>query len=80
VLGRAAPDRRNAVSMVYVVIVLGIVLFATLVFNILVGSGVLRFKGALQFRVHKYAAYAMLAIACVHVFLALGVFIFQWFY
>jgi hypothetical protein len=66
--------------MVYVVIVLGIVLFATLVFNVLVGSRVLQFKGAMQFRVHKYAAYAMLAIACVHLFLALGTFVFAWFY
>jgi hypothetical protein len=67
-------------SMLYVVIVLGITLWLTLVFNTLLGLRVVKLKGVLHGRVHRWIAYALILGGLVHGFLALGTLVFGWFY
>ena len=52
-------------------LVLGVAAFAGLVFQILVGKRVIRFKGRMHMKVHRWAAYAVTILAGVHGFLAL---------
>ncbi|MBU4557047.1 MAG: hypothetical protein KJ747_09265 [Actinobacteria bacterium] len=53
----------------------GIVLFALLVFQMLVGLRVIHFKGKTHLKVHKWAAWALIAFALVHGSLALLFFV-----
>jgi hypothetical protein len=66
-------------NMLYVVIVLGITLWLTIVFNTLLGMRVVSFKGRLHSQVHRYVAFALVAVGIVHGFLALGTLVFGWF-
>lgn len=59
------------VPSVMMLTLLGVVAFAGLVFQILMGKRVIRFKGAAHMKVHRRAAYVITAIAGVHGFLAL---------
>ena len=66
-------------SMVYVVIVLGIVLWLLLVFNVLVGLRVVVFKGALHAKVHRWIAYVLVLGGLTHAMLTVGTLVFGWF-
>lgn len=52
-------------------VVLGMLAFAGLVFQILLGKRVIRLKGRTHMIVHRRVAYAITAIAALHGFLAL---------
>jgi len=54
------------------VLIGGLSLFALLVFQILVGLRKIKFKGRLHTKVHKWTAYAMLAVAIFHGLAALA--------
>ncbi|HET6498699.1 MAG TPA: hypothetical protein VFH17_06595 [Coriobacteriia bacterium] len=59
------------VPSVMVLTLLGIVAFAGLVFQILVGKRTIRFKGRTHMKVHRRTGYVITVIAGVHGFLAL---------
>lgn len=44
----------------------GLTLLTLLVFQVLVGARVIKFKPTVHFKVHKWTAYAMLVIALGH--------------
>ncbi len=48
----------------------GLVVFVLLVFQIMLGMRWIKLKGRTHWKVHKYVAWTIFAIACVH--LALG--------
>ncbi|MBE0417240.1 MAG: hypothetical protein IBX63_05705 [Coriobacteriia bacterium] len=52
-------------------VALGLLALGGLVFQILVGKRVIRFKGRTHMKVHRWVAYAVTAIAALHGFLAL---------
>jgi hypothetical protein len=52
-------------------VVLGVLAFAGLVFQILLGKRIIRFKGRTHMKVHRRLAYAITGVAAVHGFLAL---------
>jgi len=52
-------------------VVLGVLALAGLVFQILLGKRVIRFKGRTHMMVHRRVAYAITGIAAIHGFLAL---------
>lgn len=66
-------------TWLYVVIVAGITLWLTIVFQTLVGLRVVRFKGALHFKIHRWIAYGLIAAGLIHGFFALGTLVFGWF-
>ena len=49
----------------------GIVVFALLVFDLLVGLRVIKFKGRTHMKVHRWVAYAIVALTAAHGLLAL---------
>ncbi len=49
----------------------GMVVFALVVFQMLVGMRVIKFKGRTHMKVHKWGAWAMAVLAAGHGFLAL---------
>lgn len=49
----------------------GMVVFALVVFQMLVGTRVIKFKGRTHMKVHKRGAWAMAVLAAGHGFLAL---------
>jgi len=59
------------VPSVTLLTVLGILAFAGLVFQVLLGKRVIRFKGRTHMKVHRWVAYAITAVAAFHGFLAL---------
>jgi len=63
----------------YLVVVLGIVGFLLLVFEVLVGLRVVNFKGSLHTKVHRTIAFALVAWVLVHGVYALGTIVFGWF-
>lgn len=44
----------------------GILIFAVLVFQILLGTRKIKFKGPLHWKIHRWAAFAMLGLAIGH--------------
>jgi len=64
---------------VYLVVVGGITMFVLLVFQTLLGLRVIKFKGALHAKVHRYAAFVLIALALAHGTYALGTVVFGWF-
>ena len=52
-------------------VVLGVLAFGGLVFQILLGKRVIRFKGRTHQKVHRWVAYAITAVAAIHGLLAL---------
>lgn len=50
----------------------GAAIFLLLVFQVLVGLRKITFKGKLHMKVHKYGAYAMVALAVFHAIAALA--------
>ena len=56
-------------------LVLGIVTFVLLVFQVLVGMRVITFKGRTHMKVHMWGAFALLALSAVHGVYALVVFL-----
>lgn len=65
--------------MLYVVIVLGIALWLTLVFQTLVLLQVVRFEGPTHSRVQRWLSFALIAVGAVHAFLAVGTLLLGWF-
>jgi hypothetical protein len=63
----------------YLVVVGGVVMFLLLVFQTLLGLRVIKFKGALHRKVHRYVSFALIALALVHGTYALGTVVFGWF-
>jgi hypothetical protein len=55
----------------WLLVVLGVLAFGGLVFQILLGKRVIRFKGRTHMKVHRWLAYAITAFAAVHGLLAL---------
>jgi len=53
------------------IVVLGIVLLALTVFQMLVGMRKIRFKGRTHQKVHRWAAWALLALGLVHGFMGI---------
>lgn len=66
-------------NSLYLVIVLGITLWLTIVFEALVGLRIVRFKGALHSKVHRWIAYAIIAAGIVHGAFAFGSLVLGWF-
>ena len=50
----------------------GAAIFLLLVFQVLVGLRKIKFKGKLHMKVHKFGAYAMVALAAFHALAALA--------
>jgi len=67
------------VNWFYVTIGLGILLWSTIVFQTLLGLRIIKFKGALHAKVHRWIAFALIAFGLVHGFLAFGTMVFGWF-
>jgi hypothetical protein len=63
----------------YVVVTAGIFMFLLLVFEVLVGQRIIKFKGATHRKVHRAIAYTLVAFALVHGLYALGTLVFGWF-
>ena len=63
----------------YLIAIAGIFLFLLLVFEALLGLRVIKFKGRLHSRVHRYVAFTLIAFALIHGFYALGTLVFGWF-
>lgn len=59
------------VPSVALLTVLGVLSLSGLVFQILLGKRVIKFKGRTHMKVHRWVAYAVTAIAAVHAVLAL---------
>jgi hypothetical protein len=55
----------------WLLVVLGVLAFGGLVFQVLLGKRVIRFRGRMHMKVHRWLAYAITAVAAVHGFLAL---------
>ncbi len=54
------------VPSIQTVATVGIVVFALLVFQIMLGMRWIKLKGRTHWKVHKYVAWTLFAIACVH--------------
>jgi hypothetical protein len=52
----------------------GAVVFVMLIFELLVGLRVIKFKGRTHMKVHKWTAYAIVALTALHAILALILF------
>lgn len=50
----------------------GLTVFTLIGFQILVGKRKIKFKGPLHMKVHRWSAYAMLAVAALHAITALA--------
>ena len=66
-------------GLLYGIVVVGIVLLLALVFEALMGLRVVTFKGAAHRRIHRYLAFAIIAVGLIHGVLAVGHLIFAWF-
>jgi hypothetical protein len=49
----------------------GVLVFALLVFELLVGLRIIKFKGRTHLKVHKWAAYVLVALTALHGLLAI---------
>lgn len=67
------------IQPLYLVVVGGIFAFLTLMFQTLVGLRKITFKGALHAKVHRYIAYALIALTFLHGSFALATVVFGWF-
>lgn len=56
----------------YMLVAGGVTLFLLLVFQVLVGLRKIKFKGKVHLKVHKFGAYAMVALAAFHALAALA--------
>jgi cytochrome b561 len=52
-------------------VVVGMTIFALIVFQILLGKRTIKLKGKLHMQVHRAVAYAMVVLAVVHAYAAL---------
>jgi hypothetical protein len=59
-------------DLLLVIIVFGIVLWLALVFEALLGMRVIKFKGVLHGRIHRYVAYFLVIGGLLHGFAAVG--------
>jgi hypothetical protein len=66
-------------GLLYGIIVVGIVLLLTLVFEALMGLRIVKFTGPAHWKIHRYLAFAIIAIGLIHGVLAVGHLIFAWF-
>lgn len=64
---------------IYIIAAGGMTLFLLLVFQVLVGKRIIRFKGALHLKMHTWLAYALVAFALFHGMFAAGKLVFGWF-
>lgn len=67
------------IQPLYLVIVIGIVGFLLLVFEVLVGRRIIQFKGALHQKIHRRIAYTLVGAMLVHGLYAIGTMVFGWF-
>ena len=63
----------------YAIIVAGIILWLTLVFQVLMGLRIVKLKGPLHWRVHRWVAYFMIVWGLLHGTAAVGHLVFGWF-
>jgi hypothetical protein len=63
----------------YAIIGFGLLLWLTIVFQALTGLRIVKFKGALHWRVHRVVAYLLIVAGPIHGLFALGHFAFGWF-
>jgi hypothetical protein len=66
-------------DLLLLIIVAGIILWLTLVFEALLGMRVIKLKGPLHWRVHRILAYLIIAAGLIHGFVAVGHLVFGWF-
>lgn len=66
-------------NSLYVLIVIGITLWLTIVFEALVGLRIVKFKGALHAKVHRWLAYALIVVGAAHGAFAIGTLVLGWF-
>lgn len=66
-------------SLLYWVIIFGIVIWLALAFEILLGLRIIKLKSPLQWKVHRIVALTILGLGLVHGFVAIGSFVFGWF-
>jgi len=66
-------------GLLYGIVVGGVFLFLALVFQTLMGLRLVKFKGPLHWKVHRYLAFAILAIGLIHGVLAVGHIVYAWF-
>jgi hypothetical protein len=79
-VGTLEPDEKDpSMNSLYLVVVLGITLWLTIVFEALVGLRIVSFKGALHAKVHRWIAYAIIVGGVVHGALAFGSLVLGWF-
>lgn len=64
---------------IYLIAAGGVTVFVGLVFEALLGLRKIKFKGVLHHTVHRYTAYALIALAAFHGTYAAGTLIFGWF-
>jgi len=63
----------------YVILALGIVGLGLLVFQALTGLHVIRFRGAVHFKIHRWTGLTLLGVGLVHATIAVGFLFFGWF-
>lgn len=66
-------------NSLYLLIVFGIVLWLTLVFQTLVGLRIVRFRGALHAKVHRGISFALVVGGLAHGAFAIGSLVLGWF-
>lgn len=65
--------------ILWAILVAGILLFLTLVFEALLGTRVVALTGRLHWRVHRVIGFTLIGVGLLHGFAALGHFVFGWF-
>jgi hypothetical protein len=63
----------------YPILMLGVIVLALLIFQLLTGTRVIRFQGRTHMLVHRLTAFAILGVALVHMTYAAGYLFFGWF-
>jgi len=66
-------------SVLYLVIVVGIFMWAAIVFQALMGLRLVKLKGAAHWKVHRVLGIALVGIGLLHGVAALGLLVFAWF-
>jgi hypothetical protein len=69
----------TATLWLYLIVGFGVLMWLALVFQALTGLRVVKFKGPLQWRVHRVVAYLLIVAAPLHGLAALGHFVYGWF-
>ena len=66
-------------SLLYWIIIFGVVIWLALAFEILLGLRIVKLKGPMHWKVHRIIALSILGLGLIHAFVAVGSIVFGWF-